>query len=105
VGLQLTGNGGIRDVRENSAAWKAALAPGMQIVAINGREFAPELWTETIKGAKGSTAPIHLLVKQGHWYQKMDLDYHEGVKYPHLERIAGIADMFSAIMQPHAATP
>ncbi len=105
AGLQLTGNGSIGDVRENSAAWKAALAPGMQIVAINGRAFSPELWTETLNDAKGSAAPIHLLVKQGHWYQKMDLDYHEGVKYPHLERIPGTIDMFSAIMQPHAATP
>ncbi len=105
AGVTLGGTGAVADVRENSAAWKAGLAPGMQIVAVNGRDFNADLWTQAIKDAKGSTAPLHLLVKQGHWYQPIDLDYHDGLKYPHLERVDGTPDMLSEIMRAHAAGP
>lgn len=105
AGMQIGATGAISDVRENSAAWKAGLAPGMQIVGVNGREFSADLWTQAIKDAKNSSAPLHLLIKQGHWYQTADLDYHDGLKYPHLERVAGTADMLSEIMRAHATGP
>jgi predicted metalloprotease with PDZ domain len=105
AGVTLGGTGAVADVRENSAAWKAGLAPGMQVVAVNGREFSADLWTQAVKDSKGSTTPLHLLVKQGHWYQPLDLDYHDGLKYPHLERVAGTPDMLAEIMRAHAAGP
>jgi predicted metalloprotease with PDZ domain len=100
VGVQLDAKGDVADVREDSPAWAAGLAPGMQIVAIDDRAFDPDLWTATIDGAKGGTEPIHLRVKHGGWYARIDVAYHDGVKYPHLERVAGTSDMLSQIMQP-----
>ena len=102
AGLQISGKGEIRDVLEDGPAWKAGLSPGMQIVAVNGREFSPDLWTQAITDAKTSTQPIHLRIKQGHWYQRTDLNYHGGLKYPHLERIPNTTDMLLQIMTPHA---
>lgn len=102
VGLQLNSKGTIRDVRQGSAAWNAGLGPDMTIVAVNGRAFDPDLWTAVITDAKGTTTPIHLLVKQGVWFKDVDLDYHDGLKYPHLERIPGTTDMLSDIMKAHA---
>jgi len=32
----------------------------------------------------------------------LSLNYHDGLKYPHLERIPGTTDMLSEIMAPHA---
>jgi hypothetical protein len=32
----------------------------------------------------------------------LSLDYHDGIRYPHLERIEGTPDMLAAIMAPHA---
>jgi predicted metalloprotease with PDZ domain len=100
VGLQLSGKGNVGDVREDSAAWTAGLAPGMQVIAVNDRSFSADLWTAAIASAKGTSEPIHLLIKQGGWYARMDVAYHDGVKSPHLERIAGTADMLLQIMQP-----
>jgi predicted metalloprotease with PDZ domain len=100
VGVQLDAKGDVADVREDSPAWAAGLAPGMQIVAIDDRAFDPDLWTATIDGAKGGTEPIHLRVKHGGWYARIDVAYHDGVMYPHLERVAGTSDMLSQIMQP-----
>jgi predicted metalloprotease with PDZ domain len=102
VGVQLGPKGGINDVRADSPAWSAGLAPGMSVVAVNGRAFDPDLWTAAITAAKGSSEPIHLLVKEGGWYQTIDLPYHDGLKYPHLERLPGTTDMLTQITQPRA---
>jgi predicted metalloprotease with PDZ domain len=106
VGVRISGKGGINDVREDSAAWNAGLAPGMTIVAVNARGFSSDLWIQAIKDATGSSDPIRLIVEQGKWYSRINLDYHDGLKFPHLERVPGTTDMLSDIMRPHApATP
>jgi predicted metalloprotease with PDZ domain len=102
VGVRLSNKGNVRDVRKGSAAWAAGLAPGMQVVAVNDQVFTPKMWTDAITAAKGGTLPIALRIKQGTWYTKLSLDYHDGLKYPHLERIPGTTDMLSEIMAPHA---
>jgi predicted metalloprotease with PDZ domain len=101
AGVQLGGKGEVRDVREDSAAWQAGLAPGMQVVAVNDLAFSADRWKDAIIGAKGETEPIRLLIKQGTWYAHVDLAYHDGPKYPHLERIPGSTDMLAQIMAPH----
>jgi predicted metalloprotease with PDZ domain len=104
VGMQISGKGSIEDVRQGSAAWTAQLAPGMTILAVNGRAFDPDIWKAAITDAKGGTTPIKLLIKEGGgWLSTIDLNYHDGIKYPHLERLPGTTDMLSQIMKPHAA--
>ena len=102
AGVRLSSKGNVRDVRKGSAAWEAGLAPGMQVVAVNDQVFTPKMWTDAITAAKGGTTPIALRIKQGTWYAKLSLNYHDGLKYPHLERIPGTTDMLSEIMAPHA---
>jgi predicted metalloprotease with PDZ domain len=102
AGVNLTSKGHVQDVREGSAAWKAGLAPMMMVVAVDGRAFTEKIWTAALKSAKMSNANIDLLVNQGGWYSHLSLDYHDGVKIPHLERIPGTTDMLEAIMKPHA---
>ncbi len=102
AGLHLAADGTINDVRENSAAWNAGLAPGMQIVAINSREFTPDAWNGAISATTASFTPLTLLVKQGDSYQNITVTYRGGAKHPHLVRIPGTTDMFAQIMRPHA---
>jgi predicted metalloprotease with PDZ domain len=104
VGVQLNKDGEVRDVRQDSPAWQAGLAPGMQVIAVNGREFSPDIWTEAITDAKGGTAPIELRVKSGGWYSRLSINYHDGLKFPHLERIPGTTDMLAQIMHPLVTT-
>jgi predicted metalloprotease with PDZ domain len=102
VGARLSEKGAVTDVREDSPAWKGGLAPGMQVVAVDDRAFTADLWYAAIANAKSTTEPIHLRVKTGSWYEKIDVDYHDGAKYPHLERISGTVDMLAEIMRAHA---
>jgi hypothetical protein len=52
-----------------------------------------------ITAAKTSKEPINLLVKKRDLYQTVSLDYHDGLKYPRLERIKGTPDRLSAILK------
>jgi predicted metalloprotease with PDZ domain len=101
-GADLNGEGVVRDVRENSPAWKAGLAPGMHLLAVDGQQFTPDVLEYAVKRAEHSSSPISLIVTQNGWYQTLALAYHGGIRYPHLVRIPGTPDMFSEIAAPHA---
>ncbi len=51
-----------------------------------------------VKAGKTSKDAISLLVKDGAHYKTVSIDYHGGLRYPHLERIAGTPDMWSEIL-------
>jgi hypothetical protein len=82
--------------------WKAGLADGETIVAVDGRSFSQSQLEYAIKIAQRSSAPISLIVTQTGWYQTLSVNYHDGIRYPHLERIPGKPDMLAQIMAPHA---
>jgi predicted metalloprotease with PDZ domain len=92
----------VADVREGSAAWRAGLAPGMHLLAVNGQQFSADVLEYAVKRAQHSSAPISLITTQTGWYQTLSLDYHDGIRNPHLQRIAGAPDMLAAIVAPHA---
>jgi len=104
IGLQLDmedkNKGAVQDVLWNGPAYKAGLAPGMQIIAVNGRAFTPEVFRDAIRRAQSSTAPIQLLVKNLDYYKTYAVDYHGGLKYPHLERVQSQADYLDQIITP-----
>jgi predicted metalloprotease with PDZ domain len=88
------------DVIPGSPADKAGIAPGAQVVAVNGRRFTPELLRSAIKAAKGSSTPIELLVESDDFFKTAKLDYHNGEKYPRLERDPSKPDVLSEIAKP-----
>ncbi|HEV2607940.1 MAG TPA: peptidase M61, partial [Xanthomonadaceae bacterium] len=87
----------ISNVRWNGPAFKAGISGGT-LLAVNGHEYKSERLDDAIKAAKAGNGPIELLVKYGDVYKTFRVDYHEGLKYPHLERIAGAPDRLSAIL-------
>ncbi len=101
-GAEITSEGTVQDVRENSPAWRAGLAPGMQILAVDGQQFSADVLEYAVRRAQHSFTPIALITKQTGWYQTLSLDYHAGIRYPHLVRVEGVPDMLAAIAAPHA---
>ena len=102
AGLALNENGTINDVITGSPADRAGLAPGPQILAVNGRQFSRAVIRAAIKDAKNSTAPIELLIKDGEFYRTHRMDCHPGERYPDLERDSSQADLLSEIIKAHA---
>jgi predicted metalloprotease with PDZ domain len=100
LGLRANGEGNIVDVRWNGPADKASLAPGEKILAVNGKIFSADALKEAIDAAKGSTQPIHLIVQAENYVSSIDIDYHDGQRYPALERVDGKTDYLDDITKP-----
>jgi predicted metalloprotease with PDZ domain len=95
IGLQTNGENAITAVQWDGPAFKLGLAIGMSIVAVNGEAASASNLTDAIKAAKGTDAKIELIVKDGDHYRTVSFDYHDGLRYPHLERIPGTPDRLS----------
>jgi predicted metalloprotease with PDZ domain len=99
IGINVTSDGHIEDVLMGSAADAAKLGPGMQIVAVNGRQFSGQLLSDAIRDSKGNSNPISLIVVNTGVYKVLGLDYHDGLRYPHLERVEGTPDRLDDILK------
>ncbi|MFX8782058.1 PDZ domain-containing protein, partial [Acinetobacter baumannii] len=84
VGLTLAKDGDISAVEWDSAAFKAGLTNGDVIVAVGSTTYSPEKLKDAITAAKGGTAPITLTVRRGERLRSVAIDYHGGLRYPHL---------------------
>jgi predicted metalloprotease with PDZ domain len=92
------GVGRIIDVLWGGPAFAAGLAPGMTVVAIDGRKFDPELIDEYLRAAESGKAPIEVLARNYDTYATYKVDYHGGPKYPHLTRASGEPDRLGDII-------
>jgi len=92
--------GSIIDVIWNSPAFAAGLAPGMKLVAVDGFKFSPEVLTDAVRAAAGRAEPIELLVQDDDTFRSLRVDYHGGLRYPHLARVEKAADWVDAIGRP-----
>lgn len=103
AGLMVSDTGNIDDVRMDSPAFKAGLGPGTKLVAVNGHGYTADVLKQAIRGAKGTTEPIELIVSNDNEFRTVRLDYHDGEKYPRLERVQGTPDLLDEIIKPLAA--
>jgi predicted metalloprotease with PDZ domain len=102
LGLKLDEEGGISDIVPGMPAYTAGLGPGMKITAVNGRTYGKHGLREAIRAATNSTAPIELLVANGGVVKTYQINYHDGERYPHLERDATRPDLLEQIIKPLA---
>ncbi len=100
VGLQVSNDGTVDDVRMGSPADKAKLAPGQKITVIDGKVFSREQLHAAIKAGKTSTAPMQLSIQNEDIVTPATLDYHDGERYPRLVRIEGTPDYLTEIAKP-----
>ena len=84
----------------DSAAFRAKITEGAQILAVNGIAYSADALKTAITEAKGTKLPIELILKIGDRFVVTNLDYHDGLRYPHLERVgtgpARLDDIMSA---------
>jgi predicted metalloprotease with PDZ domain len=95
-----TEDGRLLDVLPGSPAAASKLAPGSNLVAVNGRRWSSELLQRAIHDAAKDNEPIRLLVENSEFFREVTLDYDGGERFPHLERIAERADLLTPILAP-----
>ncbi len=86
------------DVIVGSPAYQAGIGPGMKLVAVNGRKWAPDVLHDAIKAAQGTAAPIELLVENAQFFQTYSIAYHDGDRNPHLERVSSQPDFLHDLL-------
>jgi predicted metalloprotease with PDZ domain len=111
IGFTVSGDGGpnagggsgpgmITNVVWDSPAFKAGVTPEMQLQAVNDQAFNVENLRAAILAAEKDNAPIKLLLKRGGEFMTVSVDYHGGLRYPHLERVESVPDRLDDILAP-----
>jgi predicted metalloprotease with PDZ domain len=90
LGMVIGNEGKLTEVMWEGLAYQKGLTVGTQIVAVDGTSYNADRLEDAIKAAKKSAAPIELLVKNGDRYRTVRIDYHDGLRYPRLERNASV---------------
>jgi predicted metalloprotease with PDZ domain len=99
IGLLLNSDGEIQDVLVDSVAYRAGLGPGMKIIAVDNRKMTEGTMRRAIQTAKENNQSIELIVENTGYFRVVKLDYHEGQRYPILERTDS-PDVLADILKP-----
>jgi predicted metalloprotease with PDZ domain len=86
LGVGIDKDGKVTSTVWGSPAFNAGLVTGAKIVGINGRSYDADDMKAAVTAAKGTNQPIVLVVQRGDRVQTISIDYHDGLRYPWLEK-------------------
>jgi predicted metalloprotease with PDZ domain len=102
IGLLLKEDGTVQDSIVTKPAYMAGISPGMKVIAVNGRQFTPQVLRLALRAGTTSKEPLRLLVLNDDYYRTCTIDYHGGEVFPHLVREAGRPDLLDELLKPLA---
>jgi predicted metalloprotease with PDZ domain len=102
LGIHVAADGTVDDAWQGRPAFVAGVSSGMKIVAVNGRRFSIDELTRAIAASKDAKTPIVLIIDNAGYFNVVSVDYHGGLRYPHLERVSGANDVLTTIAASRA---
>jgi len=72
----------------------------MKLFGVNGLVYSADALRQALDDSKGNAKPIHLMVQDDTKLSTIDLDYHDGQRYPSLQRVDGTTDYLDEITKP-----
>ena len=100
LGFWVDEHGRVSDVIPGSPAGKAGLVPGSTLIGVNGRRFSQRVLRNAIRDSKTATGPMQLVFSAEEFVNVVSFDYHDGARYPHLERVAAVPDWLGELGKP-----
>ena len=94
-----TETGEVNDIVPGAPADRAGIAPGMKLIAINGRRYSSDVLRDAIAATKQS-GRIDLLCENKEFFQTYALEYREGRRHPVLVRDNGARDFVGEVLAP-----
>ena len=88
LGVSVAQSGQLEEVLWEGPAYRAGLTAGSQLCEVNGAQFSVEHLKRAIAAGKDG-APVSLLIRNGKHERRVTIDCPTGLRYPHLEPIAG----------------
>lgn len=105
LGVLLDKTAKVVDVLPDGNAWKAGVAPGMVLVAVNGRRYDKHVLRDAIRATKDAPADLKLLLENDAFFREIPVAVKGGERYPRLARAPSGDDVIGAILAPRAKTP
>jgi predicted metalloprotease with PDZ domain len=103
IGLRVRARDGVvNDVTIDSPAGKTGIGPGMQILAVNGLRYSADVLRTAIKESKTASGPMTIEFQNDDVVKTVSLDYHGGMREPHLERDASKPNLLAQILAARA---
>lgn len=100
IGLSVDKDGYVKSVLWDGPAFRAGLSAAVQILSVNGVAFDADRLKDAIKATQGAGGSIELIIKDQDRFRVARIDYHNGLRYPHLDRYtsqpARLDDILSA---------
>jgi predicted metalloprotease with PDZ domain len=100
IGLLVKPDGTVHDAIPGMPAYQRGIRPYTRILAVNGRQFSTEELNKALAESKKQVAPIALLISNGGFVESHEVDYHSGLRYPHLVRNEASRNYLDEILKP-----
>ena len=100
LGLVIDKNGVAGSVLWDGPAFRADIVNGSKIVAVDGMSYTRERIEAAIKAASDGKTPVRLIVERDGRYRNVDIAYHGGLRWPHLEKVGSGPDWFDRLLAP-----
>ncbi|WP_296166135.1 peptidase M61 [uncultured Brevundimonas sp.] len=100
LGFSLGANNRITGIRWGGPLFEQGIGAGWELVSIGNRTASAQALRRAVTAAKGTDRPITMVIKRGDEFRTLSIPYHEGLRYPRLERIEGTPDRLSDILSP-----
>ena len=102
LGMIISSEGMLLDVIPGSPAYSAGAGAGMKLLGVNNRKYSKDVMRTALHRSLTSQQPIALLVENGEYYYTFQVNYHDGMRYPHLVRNPAQPDLLGDIIKPIA---
>jgi predicted metalloprotease with PDZ domain len=102
IGLRVKEDGEIQEAIPGTPAYEAGIAPGMKLIAVNGRKFDSDVLRDTLLATSGAPATLTLLIESDDFFTQHTFQYGKGLSEPHLERDASKPDLLEQLIAPRS---
>lgn len=103
LGMTIDKDGVAGSILWDGPAFRADIINGTKVVAVDGVSYSRERIEAAIRAAADGKTPVRLIVERGGRYRNIDIDYHGGLRWPHLEKTGSGPDWFDRLLAPRRA--
>jgi hypothetical protein len=102
IGLRIDASGTLLDVRWGSLADHAKLAPKQKLLTVNGAAYSAAALHSALQAGLHDRNALRLTLQQDGELIPVDLDYHDGERFPTLKRSPSLTSYLDTITKPRS---
>ncbi len=100
LGMVIDKDGVAGSILWEGPAFRADIVNGTKIVAVGGMAYSKDRLEAAIRAAADGKTPLELLVERDGRYRTVEIAWHGGLRWPHLEKTGNGPDWFDRLLAP-----